>query len=162
MAALAPDSLDDVRVEADRELYPRRVLAGCETALVLFAGAFFGRQDAVWIHDAGMRATCVDVRPLDAMAALYPAGWEFVEADAFEFCERSGGQWDVVSVDCPTNLFRRCAESLPLFCDLARRAVVLGSDGSRVVAPAGWVVTETRQRSSFRGGVYWDVIERAS
>ena len=58
-----------------RELYPRRVLDGLTTALVLFAAAFHGRQDAIWIAKAGMNGTCVDIdaEKLEEMKVAYPA-----------------------------------------------------------------------------------------
>jgi len=158
-------TLADVRTAADESLYPRHVLQGCETALVVFAAAFMGRQDAVWVAEAGLTATCVDhdARLLRRMERMYPAGWEFVCGDAYEFAEESGGQWDVVSVDCPTGQFERCAALLPTWCDLARRAVVLGTgpEGAGLVPPGGWVLTEWLRRSDFvEGGVYWAVIAR--
>lgn len=157
-------SLDVIRDPAAAGLYPRRVLDGCESALVLFAAAWHGKQDAVWIAEAGLTGTCVDLdgEKLDEMAAVYPDGWEFAAEDAFVFATRAQRRWDVVSIDCPTNLFDRCADLVPLWCLLARKAVVLGS-GSGVVAdpPKGWRMTETVRRSSFNGGVYWTVLEAA-
>lgn len=160
-------TLEAVRAEADADLYPRDILIGCESALVVFASAFMGRQDAIWMADAGLTATCVDHDPvtLRRMQALYPAGWEFVEADAYRFAEETGGQWDVVSVDSPTGeAFVRCAGLLPTWCDLARRAVVLGcgKEGHALEAPGGWTMTRFMRRSSFEGGVYWAVFERAA
>jgi hypothetical protein len=156
-------TLDKIRDPKAARLYPRHVLAGCSDALVLFAAAFGGKQDAVWIADAGMVATCVDNdrQKLQAMRDAYPPNWVFVVADAFEYALRTEYRWDVVSIDCPSNLFDRCAELLPLWCRIARRAVVLGcSDSTEIVPPTGWERTEMLHRSSFQGGVYWAVIER--
>jgi hypothetical protein len=157
--------LDDIR--ADRGLYPADILQDCETALILFAAAFHGRQDGIWIADAGIRATCVDIDAdkLTAMKPLYPSNWEYVIEDAFEFAERSHTlaqrQWDVVSIDCFTNHFDRCAELLPLWCLLASKAVVLGIDERPLTIPEGWELSGRKFRSNFNGGVYWAVIERA-
>jgi hypothetical protein len=152
-------TLEQVRADAVAELYPRHLLPGCRDALVLFAAAFHGQQDAVWFAEAGLNATCVDTdaERLAEMADVYPAGWDFVEADAFEFATMATRQWDVVSVDCPTNLFGRCAEMLPVWCLIARRAVVLGC-ASKPVTPDGWRVSEMLYRSSFAGGVKWAVV----
>jgi hypothetical protein len=97
------------------------------------------------------------------MAAVYPTAWEFVVDDAFAFAERCAPEpylWDVVSVDCPTDQFQRCADMIGVWCDLARRAVVLGTgSSSSVTAPAGWRITSVQKRSDFAGGTYWTVLE---
>lgn len=155
-------TLETIRDSRGAALYPRRVLDGAETALVLFAAAFHGRQDAIHVADAGLAATCVDLDGgrLAEMEAAYPDGWEYVTGDVFEFAAQAERQWDVVSIDCPSNLFDECAGLLPLWCRLARRAVVLGCGmGTDVLVPDGWRVTELLHRSSFRGGVYWAVVE---
>lgn len=156
-------TLDAIRQPSAAALYPSAVLDGCESALVMFAAAFLGAQDAVWIADAGLTATCVDtdLEKVAEMAPAYPTDWEYVVGDAFDYATRTKRRWDVVSVDCPSNLFERCAEFLPVWCLLARRAVVLGCGrGTEIVAPDGWQVTDRLHRSNFRGGVYWAVLER--
>jgi hypothetical protein len=139
------------------------MLAGCESALVLFAAAWLGRQDAVYMADAGLVATCVDrdeTRLLE-MRSFYPNDWRFVCADVFEFAEQTGDQWDVVSLDPFTNEFQRCAQLLPLWCDLARDAVVVATGpGVAMSIPDGWRMSEMRRRSDFKGGVYWAVLTR--
>ncbi len=154
-------TLEQIRDPADGAVYPRYLLRRGGSALVLFAGAFNGRQDACWVEAAGMTATCVDVRPMDVMASMYPAGWEFLQADAYEFAQNAERRWDVVSVDCPTGQFDRCADLLPLWCGLARRAVVLGCrDDFAAPVPAGWLLTARTHRSAYRGGTAWAVVER--
>lgn len=159
MAALTVDTIR--RERGNRRLYPTEILERCETALVLFAAAFLGEQDAVWIEEAGLVATCVDndAERLDEMLRLYPEDWTFVSGDAYEFARR-GGRWDLVSVDCPSgDSFDRCADLLDLWCSLARVAVVLGtSPGRRLVAPDGWRVARTIRRSPIAN---WTVLERA-
>lgn len=157
-------TLEAVRASASPDLYPRHLLPGCESALVLFAAAWHGKQDAVWMAEAGLAATCVDVdaAKLDEMAGAYPDGWEYVVSDVFEYVLRTERKWDVVSIDCPTNLFERCAELLPLWCRVARKAVVLGCGaGTMVVVPEGWSTGARLHRSNFNGGVCWAVLERA-
>lgn len=161
-----PRSLDDVRDPDGDPSYPISVLEG-ETALILFAAAWHGRQDAYHVAQAGLRGTCVDADGalLSEMARVYPDGWEFVEADVFSYTAAAvlgGRRWDVVSLDPFTNLFDRCADLLETWCSVARRAVVLGSGTYTVVdAPTGWQVTDQRWRSDFHGGVYWRVLEPA-
>jgi hypothetical protein len=136
-------------------------LVGSETALVLFAAAFHGAQDAIWIADAGLQATCVDTDAgkLGEMVLAYPEGWEYVTGDVFTYASITERTWDVVTLDPPSPLFQQCADSLPLWCELARNAVVLGvGRTTNVVAPAGWEASELRYRSRFLGGVYWVVL----
>jgi hypothetical protein len=159
---VAAVSLDQVRAGAAPAIYPRHVLTDCETGLVLFAAAFHGQQDAVWMADAGITATCIDLDggKLEEMRAVYPDGWQFVKADAFKYATNANRQWDVVSIDCPSNLFDRCAELLPFWCLLARRAVILGTGtGTVIEPPAGWRVSERLRRSNFQGGCFWTVVE---
>jgi hypothetical protein len=151
-----------VRAGGNKHLYPTETLAGCDSALILFAAGFHGAQDAIWIADAGLQATCVDldVGKLAEMEDAYPADWEYVPGDVFVYATRVQRQWDIVSLDPPTQLFQEVADKLPLWCLLARRAVVIGHGmKTDVVPPLGWKVTELRRRSSFRGGVYWSVVE---
>lgn len=161
----APATLEEIRDEEAGASYPCDVLAGCRTALVVFAAGFFGRQDAYWVAEANLRATCIDVDAdrLDAMAAVYPTGWDFLEADAYVWAPRQTGRWDVVSVDCPTGHFERCADLLPTWCRLAGHAVVLGTGPNHetLVIPEGWRLAEVRRRSNYVvGGVWWAVLER--
>jgi hypothetical protein len=162
-------TLDRIRALAEHEgaCLPRDLLPGCWTGLVLFAAAFNGRQDAVWLEEAGILATCVDLRDVDLcrMRDLYPPEWRFVWADAFEFADQSktlGLRFDVVTVDCPTGLFDRCLGLLELWTTLARRLVVLGmsSRAETPTPPGGWAVAARTRRSDFRGGVDWLTLEK--
>ena len=60
--------------ESERHLYPVEALRGLRTALMGFCAAFLGRQDCVWVEEAGLVATCVDTdaERLFEMAGLYP------------------------------------------------------------------------------------------
>lgn len=171
----APQTLEAIRDERDGRNYPRALLASCESALVFFAAGFHGRQDAFWLADAGLEdVVCVDVdaRKLAEMEALYPPSWRFVTANAFDYARELVGHgaeesWDVVSVDCPTDRFDDCARDIGLWCQLAKRAVVLGTGfdthiplGTGGLAGWGWQITDVRRRSDYRGGVYWTVLER--
>lgn len=154
-------TLDEIRADAD-QTYPREYLEGCGDALVLFAAAFLGKQDAIWILDHELSAVCVDIRSrqLHEMAGVYPPEWEFVQADVYELVDRGDlPQMDVVSIDCPSGHFQRCADRLDRFCALARRVVILGTGRqTEVFAPDGWHLAERRRRSGFAGGTYWSVL----
>lgn len=164
----APPTLEQVRDPDGPCGYPVDLLAGCKTGLVLFAARWFGRQDAFWIADAGIDATCVDVdeKRLHEMERIYPFGWEFAAADAFEYAEfarSEGRKWDVVSLDPFTDLFGRVNDHVDLWCSLASRLVVIGhAVDMRPVAPSGWHVARRSRRSDFRGGVYWSALVRGS
>jgi len=153
-------TLETVRQEAGR--FPRRALTGCRDALVLFAAGFHGSNDAIWIAEAGLHAVCVDLdsRKLGEMGGIYPAGWEFVTADAIAYATLTERRFDVVTVDWSTDWFHRADELLPLLCGLARHAVIVGTDKRRVQAPDGWTVAQRLRRSGFNGGVYWTVLRR--
>ena len=158
--------LEDLRDNASGKAYPRQALRGHRRALILFAAGFLGRQDAFWVADAGMDATCVDVDEgkLRLMETLYPPSWAFVESDAFLFAESERAlarTWDVVSLDPPTNLFDDCAQELPTWCGLAEHVVILGvGKTTQWTVPDGWYTADVRERSMFRGGVYWAVIRK--
>jgi hypothetical protein len=150
--------------------YPTDKLIGCETALVLFAAAFGGMNDAAWIAEAGLRATCVDLdgEKLDEMRPRYPDTWEFVRYNAYDYGEYarrltkwSGAYWDVVSCDPFTNEFTNCANNIEAWCRLAKHVVILGTGTDTLVnVPAGWEITQTIKRSDYAGGVYWTTLER--
>lgn len=155
------NTLEEIRDAGAK--FPHEALVGSETALLCFCAAFLGRQDAFWVADAGLKGTCVDVdqEKLDAMWAVYPEGWEFVCADAFEFAPETDRQWDVVTLDPYTQDFTRTADNLPVWCRLARHKVLLGTGiGTVVTPPPGWRMSEHMRRSDYDGGVYWTVLER--
>lgn len=144
-------------------VYPR--LEGYSTALCLFCAEWHGRQDAYWIAQHGMVGTCVDLnaKHLEEMRAVYPEGWEFIEADAYEWTAETERTWDVVTMDPWTGQFDRCAELLPRWCSLAEKVVVLGFGGYRrtdPVAPEGWHLEHKILRSDYKGGIYWLVFKR--
>lgn len=162
MTAVA--TIDDIRDLHSGASYPGHLIRGRVDALVLFAAAWLGRQDAYWIYDAGLKATCVDrdQEKLDEMKALYPDTWEFVNGDVYDFAENTWDTWDVVSLDCPSDQFQKCADKLQLWCDLAHEAVILGTGvGTYYRVPDGWKVSDVRKRSTYLGGVYWTCLEPA-
>ena len=158
-------ALAEVGAAAQGNPYPTGILEGHETALCLFAAGFYGAQDGYWIHQAGLRATCVDIRPgrLAEMKQMYPDDWDFVVEEVFDFTERAEierRRWDIVSVDCPSGMFDECAEHADLWCSVARHAVILGTGRNTAVSPPdGWTATGKVRRSNYQGGVYWSVLE---
>lgn len=161
-----PASLAEIQDPADYTPYPTDKLAGHRTALCMFCAAWWGRQDAYWLADAGLLTDCVDIDAdkLEQMQRVYPNDWSFHDWDAFTFGEvaaERGTLWDVVSLDPFTNLIPQCVDQIPLWCKLARHLVIIGTLHSTPVwAPWGWRATEQRHRSDNYGGVYWTVLER--
>lgn len=137
--------------------FPVDVLEGCETALVIFAAAFGGRQDAAHIRDAGLWAMCVDCDEdaLERMQDDYPDDWEFICTDAFE--PLHVGQADVVTLDPYTGLqMTRTLRQLGEFAKLARKALIVGHEGgSAVWPPDGWRVSHRVKRTT---GIFWTVL----
>jgi hypothetical protein len=134
-----------------------------DTALCLFCAEWLGRQDAYWVAKARLVGTCVDLQggKLEQMRSLYPEGWDFVEADAYEFVDAAVKEelwWDVVTLDPWTGQFERCADLIDTWTTLARKVVVLGHGNYRLSAPAapeGWRLEHKIRRSDFKGGVNW-------
>lgn len=142
-------------------------ISGLSSAFIGFAGGFDGRQDCAHIEAAGLTAVCVERDParIAGMDDLYPADWRFIEADVYETARRCfalGEHFDLVSLDPYSSQFQECADRLDLWMKLATRKVVLGT-GRDTWLPLdldGWQITDTIQRSSFNGGVFWTVYDR--
>lgn len=159
-----------VRVDDDQN-FPHDALEGCETALILFAAAFHGDNDARWIRDAGLVGTCVDTdgKKLTEMRVYFPRTWEFIDMDVYRLADEEWSPefsacvrvWDVVTLDPFTNQFQRCADAINTWCRLARHRVIIGTGpNTSVTAPEGWRITGMRERSKYAGGVYWTILER--
>lgn len=142
--------------------YPVWALKGCNTALIVFASEFGGMNDAAWIAEAGLTATCVDINAdkLEAMKPNYPDDWSYICTDAYTL--PSSLRYDVVSLDPFTNHFQKCADNIDLWCSIARRAVIIGTGTDTVIkSPQGWIQTDCVKRTDYQGGVYWNVLEPA-
>lgn len=86
MSAL-PSTFDEISDPSYGKLFPRWLLRGCDSALMLFAAGFYGRNDCYWVAQAELMAECVDMdtEKLRAMAMLYPPTWGFFHGDAFAY-----------------------------------------------------------------------------
>ena len=120
--ALAPPrSLAEVCDLNSGVSFPGAALEGCETALCLFSAAWWGRQDAYWVADAGLHGTCVDTdgqRLAEMAEHLSVAAGGSINRTRSTTASTSLGrqQWDVVTLDPFTSLVDRCAEDLGLWC----------------------------------------------
>lgn len=167
---------EDFNPDRERRLYPTEMLESAESALLLFAAGFLGRNDGYWFLEAGVpRVTCVDVVPerLAAMRALYPDSWDFVDADAFDFAWSLAPQsYDIVSVDSHTALSETCLHAAPLWMKLARKCVILGvqwqtlgvvderlgiEEVAAIIGVEEFAVVELRERNDRS---IWIVLER--
>jgi hypothetical protein len=153
-------------VAMDAKAFPRENLEGCETGLVLFAGAFLGVNDAIHFAQAGIPTVCVDTnaKALETMRRLYPEEWEFVEADAWRYAEAArdlGLTWDAVSVDPWTgDAMNRVRSDLELWAALAECVLVVGVDNEvpEAMLPRDWEARGYHERSAIAD---WLVLERS-
>jgi hypothetical protein len=128
----------------------------------LFAARFYGINDAIHMHRAGLELTLVDTseRVLE-MAEMY--GCSGHVDDAWEFAEFMSGEaanWDAVSVDTYTgDATTRSLSDLELWCSLARRVVTCTHvRGQKYVVPDGWSDRLMERRAY--GGINWLVLTR--
>lgn len=115
-------------MKTNRPDYPTHILDGCRTGLFLFGAGFLGENDAAYARAAGIRSVVVDSDrvKLAEMKPRFPASWDFVCGDAFEFVKAIRFQWDIVSADPFTgDASDRCLALLPEIAAFARRAVTL-------------------------------------
>jgi len=143
--------------------YPAHVLDGCKNGLCLFAARFYGINDAIHMHRAGLDLTLVDTSDrVHEMADMYGcASWQMDAWEYAEFWRGEGKTWDAVSVDTYTgDATTRSLGDLELWCSLARRVVTCTQvRGQRYQVPDGWT-DELMERRSY-GGVNWLVLTRA-
>lgn len=156
--------LDAVRRQAD-VTYPRDRLDDIETALMCFCAAFVGRQDCIWLADAGISATAIDTDEygIEVMKRAYPDSWEFVTGDVYDYAAKryaEGMSYDLVSLDPSSNQFDQAADLCPLWCGIADKLVIIGTGEKTVISPPfGWKETDRVFRSPRYGGCYWAVLE---
>ena len=93
-------------------------------------------------------------------SSIRPAGGSTSRTRSTTACMRwAGRQWDVVTLDPFTSLVDRCAEDIGLWCQLARRLVVLGTlHETPVWTPLDGIRSEIRKRSD---NYAWRVLRRA-
>jgi hypothetical protein len=87
--------------------YPVQHLAGQQSAAAFGVAAFLGRNDVVYIFDAGIpKVTLVDIdeRGLGMMKLIYPSHWEYITSGYQEYLggvRDAGDRYDVVACDLP-------------------------------------------------------------
>jgi hypothetical protein len=160
----APSTLAEVRGAAS--VFPSDVLESCDSALMLFCAGFYGRNDCIWLQEAGLLDVVgidLDAGKLDVMRELYPEDWRFVCVDAFVAAHVfKAGAYDLVCVDAFAGEHAdRALQMLDEWTRIARRSVVLTAIGKpEHDVPSGWT-SRFVHRSDHEGGCYWLVLERA-
>lgn len=163
MTSVTHETLEHVAMDAG--IYPTELIPGCESALILFAAAFDGRNDAIHFAEAGVPDVTlvdIDVDRLEQMRDLYRDDrWRWILGDAWAYADAArsdGRQWDGVSVDTFSGAdeFRSLAE-LELWTSLARRFVTVTYTGrTAYLVPRGWN-TRLLRRSPIAS---WLILER--
>lgn len=100
------DEIPSLDILRQRSLfYPTQYLVGQSSALAVFVTYFLGRNDVMYIHDAGIkRVTLVDLDAtgLELMKQIYPSHWAYVAQDYRGFLDDAiarGESYDVISCD---------------------------------------------------------------
>lgn len=148
--------------------YPRHLLDECESGLLLFCSGRMGAADGHWFRESGLpEVTCVDwdQETLEPFRKAYPPEWTFIQADAFHWAKYAHPGFDIVSADAPSQ-YAYCtasAETLGLWCRLARKYVTATVMTRDVEIPEGWRQLDLIERASYDDGrvYHWLVLERA-
>lgn len=163
-----------VTLDLESMAYPVEVLDGCDSGLLLFCSGRLGITDGHWFAQAGLTdVTAVDwdAATLEPFAEQYPGWWHYVKEDAFQYAWEARRNWDIVSVDAPSQYAPQLVEHIPLWLALATKRATLTLYRHCFVGvptvdelpdpPDGWRYDRLIRRSEFRGGIYWLVCERA-
>jgi len=111
-------------------VYPTDILAECESGLCLFGAGFYGRNDAIHMHNAGLSLTVIDTDKdkLLTMAHMYNEQI-ILEGDVLTWVPNTVASgiltWDIVSVDSPTNLFEWVRDNFDTLVKLADKYLVI-------------------------------------
>lgn len=169
--------------------FPVDLCTGARDACCFFAGAFLGRNDAAYLHTAGITdVACVDTdeAKLIEMHEIYPPTWKWLARDAYEVAREtqdSRRKADVVTVDPWTGDIGRALWALPLWLAVTERVLIIGTcldwfdsmklpatlDGANEWitrqhwsgAPTPPPATRLVKYSEYRGGLWWLVFELA-
>ena len=178
-------SFDELAAKAGPPAFPPGLLAGARTAACFYSAAFYGLNDVIHLHRAGVGEILLndlDAEKLAHMRSIYPTCGEVVAGDAEVAARQLAAQnrtFDIVVCDPFTSLTGRMATDLfGLFRSLARRWYIFGITGNDLAAIGAEPTPEhlggslTRlhggniavaallQRSAYPvvNGVYWAVV----
>ncbi len=176
-------TLEELRAIAQRG-FPVELCRGARSAAGFFAARFYGRNDIIHVHGAGVPE--VDLIDIDAermrvMSQVYPAHWNYVTGDAWEAAARyrdAGRVFDMVICDCTAEMAASVlTDRLALFQAITGKVLLVygnkemfarlgaadtaASLGSALSARNARPV-KVRQlawRSSTHGGTYWVALD---
>ncbi len=151
MAAAADDadnaplpSLEELAAGAPPKLFPVDLLQGGRSAVSFFSAAFYGRNDVIHLHRAGIREIAlndVDAAKLGYMQSIYPACNELLVGDAVATAQQLAIErrvFDIVVCDPFTSLTGRMITDLfGVFRSLAVRWYIFGLTGDDIAAIGG-------------------------
>lgn len=147
-----PKSLEEIIEENYNAPFPKYALSQCETALMLFCAGFYGRNDCVWVAEAGLtNVVCIDTdqEKLDVMRKLYPVKWSFVCTDVYKV--QLYEKYDLVVADIPLGQFEESRNWYSKWCNLAIKYVLVAADPNQIInaglLPRDWKVKATIMRT---------------
>jgi len=150
---------DISQVRAERRPFPVHVLDGMESAACFFCAGFLGRNDAIYVHDAGIRdVLAVDHNPekMALMEPLYP-GWTFVRGDAYGVRASLDRKFDIVIADPQQDQMDRALVDLPIWQNLANKVLLLGVNNGE--EPMALGAAEVMERTT---GSWWAVFPQST
>ena len=144
-AASAPlPTLDEIAADSPPALFPVDLLQGARSAISFYSAAFYGRNDVIHLHRAGLSAIALndlDEKKLAHMRSLYPACGEILVGDAAATAQRLAAEnrvFDIVVCDPFTNMTKLMVTDLfPAFRSLAARWYIFGLIGDDIAALGG-------------------------
>lgn len=173
----APELVDVLGLgepDAEARAFPREILEGVRSAVILFASGRGGRADGRWLAEAAIADVLLvdwDWKTLGPMLGKAPNSWRGSSVDLFQIGDHELPQADHVSADPPSQRAPEILEALPRWLAIARRSATItlyrhcfagepSLEAPELVPPAGWLFTKLIKRGDFRGGIYWLVAER--
>jgi hypothetical protein len=153
-----PKSLKQLREANAHFPFPRYVLQTCDNALMLFCAGFYGKNDCVWVEEAGItNVTAVDIDQdkVNVMKSLYPDEWEFLVEDVYSFTAKAtskGLEYTLVVADVPLTQFESSRPWYKHWCLLSTKYVLITAEANAFVRaghlPRDWKVKAVINRTS--------------
>ncbi len=180
-------TLAELAAGAPPALFPVDLLRGAQSAIAFYSAAFYGHNDVIHLHRAGVQAIAlndIDEKKLAYMRSIYPTCTELLVGDAAATAQRLLEQkraFDIVVCDPFTNVTPLMVTDLfPVFRGLATRWYIFGISGD-AIAQIGGAPTPTELaaalsslhreeisvaalvlRNTDYNGVYWGVVPGAA
>lgn len=137
-------SLEELAAGAPPRLFPVDLLQGAQSAISFYSAAFYGLNDVIHLHRAGIRELAlndVDAEKLAHMRSIYPACNELLVGDAIATAQRFAAEkrvFDIVVCDPFTSITGRMITDLfGVFRSLAARWYIFGLTGDDIAAVGG-------------------------